>query len=621
MLDEIRDRQVQPVRPEPATAPYRPIPAIITAMSDQAITADMTPEERNRVQVMFETLTDVNMPGELQNIVSLARSHAMGFWENFSDVQREWLARNIEEYIQDNTSPPEEAPATELEQHWRNNVFNGDLTERRALTSLNNLANNTNLSVEDLEVLRSIVNDPDSPQFRVADDDTLRQYNNVIDQAISRREPPQRRGPFRPGGASAVRGVPLGNLNIQPSITAEAFKGPDRQPLSNFLQQVKSMPGVTQEGLKTGLMAFENMDPSRQMTKAEFARELLPSSYDIVDLANSSNRNEHDLEYLDDHLDDDDVIDQFKETHDIPENLYDDISADSQYEDLSGKLQRYLAKKGIRNEEEFNTAIAAVRREIVEAQYETYLAENYPGEDITGDPYQYRTTQRLALDSEGDEYSEFGVTHPDQSGRYTHYPQAPEGVIGHVRGTYNPDGLEVKTTDADIFTTKSNSYVIEEIQSDAQKNSQQVAHLHQVHGVLFKAAIQKALELGADTVYLPTAKVIASERPSVEGWEARPDDRGLTMQVPIRKDTTSKFKPIYDQAIVKEGLKPLLKIPGVTSKLVSDGDYHEISFTPEAKEYILNGPGQTIPGYKKGGRVHQFPSVDQMKLELMMRRA
>jgi hypothetical protein len=82
---------------------------------------------------------------------------------------------------------------------------------------------------------------------------------------------------------------------------------------------------------------------------------------------------------------------------------------------------------------------------------------------------------------------------------------------------------------------------------------------------------------------------------------------------------TNRFAPIYDQAIVKEGLKPLLKIPGVTSKMVNG--YHEISFTPEAKEHILNGPGQTIPGYKKGGRVHQFPSVDQMKLELMMRRA
>ena len=454
----------------------------------------------------------------------------MGGWDNFSDVQREWLARNIEEYIGDN--PPPNTPPPE--------------------------------------------------------------------------EPPQRRGPFRPGGASAVRGVPLGNLNIQPSITAEAFRGPDRQPVSNFLQQVKNMPGVTQEGLKTGLMAFANMDPSRQITKAEFARELLPSSYDIVDLANSASRNEHDLEYIDDHLDDDDVLDQFKETHNIPANLRDDIATYMAYDEFSGALQKYLAKKGMRNEEEFNNALAAVRQEMVDAEYENYMAENYPEDNITGEPYRYRTTQRLALDSAGDKYSEFGVTHPDQTESYTHYPQAPEGVIGHVRGTYNPDGLEVKTTDADIFTTKQNSYVIEEIQSDAQKNSQQVGHLHQVHGVLFKAAIQKALESGADTVYLPTAKVIASERPDVQGWEARPDDRGLTMQVPIRKDTTSKFKPIYDQAIIKEGLKPLLKIPGVTSKLVSDGDYHEINFTPEAKEYILNGPGQTIPGYKKGGRIRKY---------------
>lgn len=111
-----QQRQVQPVLPAPATAPYAPIPAIIHAMSDQAITADMTPEERNRVQVMFETLTDVNTPGELQNIVSLARSYAMGFWENFSDVQREWLARNIEEYIGDN--PPPNTPPPEVD-----NVF------------------------------------------------------------------------------------------------------------------------------------------------------------------------------------------------------------------------------------------------------------------------------------------------------------------------------------------------------------------------------------------------------------------------------------------------------------------------------------------------------------------
>ena len=99
-----------PVPAQPATAPYRPIPAIIHAMSDQALTADMSDQARINVQSQFEILTDTNSPEELRNIVSLARSYAMGPWENFSEVQREWLARNIEEYIQDNTSPPEEAP-------------------------------------------------------------------------------------------------------------------------------------------------------------------------------------------------------------------------------------------------------------------------------------------------------------------------------------------------------------------------------------------------------------------------------------------------------------------------------------------------------------------------------
>jgi len=100
-----------PVPAQPATAPYRPLPTIISAMSDQAITADMSEYDRTRVQSMFESLTDVNSPEELRNIVSLARSYAMGGWENFSDVQREWLARNIEEYLGDN--PPPNTPPPE----------------------------------------------------------------------------------------------------------------------------------------------------------------------------------------------------------------------------------------------------------------------------------------------------------------------------------------------------------------------------------------------------------------------------------------------------------------------------------------------------------------------------
>jgi hypothetical protein len=60
---------------------------------------------------MFESITDVNSPEELRNIVSVVRSYAIGGWDDFSDVQREWLARNIEEYIGDN--PPPNTPPPE----------------------------------------------------------------------------------------------------------------------------------------------------------------------------------------------------------------------------------------------------------------------------------------------------------------------------------------------------------------------------------------------------------------------------------------------------------------------------------------------------------------------------
>ena len=466
------------------------------------------------------------------------------------------------------------------------------------------------------------------------DDERLRRYEPATRERLERslaealqtlldQEPPQRRGPFQPGGSSAVRGMPLGNLNIRPSITAQSLRGPDSQPVSNFLQQVRGLPGVTQEGLATGLMAFENMDPNRRMTKAQFVRELLPSSYDIVSLQGTAEDNTHYRDMAETHVSEDpeSVLDQMGISDRYHGEILEVLDDQMSFEDLSSGAKKALRKKNITDYDSLYASHAEAFKTAVEVGME-YLADMDGTQLSDENGYAYASTQRLVLDSMGDEYGEFGVTHPDQQQTYHHFSNAPKELIGHIRGTYNMDGLEVKTSDLDIFTTKPGSYVIEEIQSDAQKNSQQVAHLHQVHGVLFKAAIQKALESGADTVYLPTAKMIASERPGTGGHEPVRDERtGLVTMVPKTKDTTSKFKPIYDQAIVKEGLKPLLKIPGVTSKLVSNGDYHEITFTPEAKEHILNGPGQTVPGYKKGGRVQQFPSIDQMQYELMMRRA
>jgi hypothetical protein len=110
---------------------------------------------------------------------------------------------------------------------------------------------------------------------------------------------------------------------------------------------------------------------------------------------------------------------------------------------------------------------------------------------------------------------------------------------------------------------------------------------------MFKAAVQHALENGADTVYYPSASEIAG----------------------VRNKPASAYAPIYDQQVVKEGLKPLLRIPGVSARML--GGYHEIDFTPEAKDFILKGEGQAVPGYAQGGAVRAY---DQAKIDELVSR-
>jgi hypothetical protein len=618
-----RQAPAQPEQQAPRIQVQDPVPREMQTLNRQDLVLRLGPEgvgEAQRIAQQYFNDNLFNDDTPVSAATNVIRSYNFGPHEGQPPMVRELAARELEQLVtnadqdadilanaldeamyQDMAGPEEAMRAANrdisiLRQYGENvweDVF-GPLAEDYPWSR-----NTQERAIQNLQLI--------ADEYRSLRDEEeyMNRRNNDEGEGGQPADNQPRRGPFQPGGASAVRGVPLGNLNIQPAIRAEALRGPDSQPVRNFLQQVRGLPGVTQEGLTTGLMAFENMDPNRRMTKAEFVRELLPSSYDIVDLRGTADDNVHYRDMAEQHVSEDpeSVLNEIGISDRYHGEILDVINDDLAFEELSSGAKKALKKKNIEDYDSLYSSHAEAFRALVENGME-YLADMDGTQVADANGFRYANTQRLVLNSTGDEYSEFGVTHPDEQRTYHHFANAPDGLIGHVRGTYNPDGLEVKTADADIFTTKSNSYVIEEIQSDAQKNSQQVAHLHQVHGVLFKAAIQKALESGADVVYLPTAKVIASERPGAGGHEPRRDERtGLTTMVPIKKDTTNKFKPIYDQAIIKEGLKPLLKIRGVTSKLVSGGDYHEITFTPEAKEYILNGPGQTVPGYAKGGLV------------------
>ena len=89
-------------------------------------------------------------------------------------------------------------------------------------------------------------------------------------------------------GAAPMYAKPEGNLNFQPIIRASSLKGPDKQPLQSFIQQMKSQKGVTKAGTEYGLDVLKAYDPTTKITKQEFEDLLTPSRYSKVDLAGAS---------------------------------------------------------------------------------------------------------------------------------------------------------------------------------------------------------------------------------------------------------------------------------------------------------------------------------------------
>ena len=411
--------------------------------------------------------------------------------------------------------------------------------------------------------------------------------------------------------------LPQGNVNLQPAISAETLRGPDVQQLEAFLAQVRGTPGVSQDALEELSRRYEDLPAGSMISKADFEARIPPSQYNTIDLKNLAAHSEYDMDLYRDQ-----AMDYLYENPEEPyENVLYSIGLDPNEDNLH--LIAGLNEGAIDLEEmpqEFLTAFEragwgddifgtlgdtteSARDELVDV-----IAQNIAEQDGTFDAgYRYADAQRLLTEGTrralGDNYFEVGVTHPDMAGQnYWHYPNSlnpDDGMIGHIRGTYIPADATNATVRAPLadngrfgeasIPVRPNSVVIEEIQSDAQKDVAQIGALRQTHGTLFKAAINDALKRGADTVYLPSAATIAVPRGGVQ--------------------ETARFAPIYDQQIVKEGLRPLSQIPGVEIKPIGVNGmlaYNEITFSPEAIETILRGRGQRTPGYATGGAVRAY---------------
>lgn len=409
---------------------------------------------------------------------------------------------------------------------------------------------------------------------------------------------------------------PKGNLNLKPAIRVESIKGPEKQTPQSILNQVQKIPGVTKEGFEEATSQFRQLMSRYEgepvtVSKTDFEKTVPPSEYSKVDLVGGSDSAwEHYIDMATEMANND--PDAF--SNDVLHRLGFDYSNPANAENLRRFMAylspdrppddafiRQLERHGVRGSDD----LMGIENEVIE-RYAREIADNDQGGEIGGQgQYSYGQYQRLMATPEMDDpgYFETGVTHPSMKGqKYRHFSATQEPLIGHIRGTYlspdrPPEAYEIvhgwsdgvgKRGIMDTFEAKPNSVVIEELQSDAQKiDFAQKGAMRQVHGTLFKAAIQDALERGADTVYLPTSVPIAAVRGKMP------------------KDYTS----IYDQQVVKEGLNPLKKIPGVTiTPIENKGQvtYFEIGFAPEAKDYILKGPGQLAPGYRRGGEVKRY---------------
>lgn len=413
---------------------------------------------------------------------------------------------------------------------------------------------------------------------------------------------------------------PKGNVNLAPAIRAEALKGPEKQTLESFRSQAAKLPGVTKGGFEENVLPLlrrnyvrsttgaPSIPASEVISKSEFEREFVPpSEYGKVDLkSGASDAYQH---YVDEAAEtlSNNYEDVVRATMERVGLNYDDVRQYQQYVDFyngSTNVDRSfleaMRRHGVGSPHQLQGLEDEVFGDLVNIHARDMLNEDFGGR--IGE-YIYGSYQRLMATPSADDpgYFEVGLTHPSaEIGGYRHYSESSEPLIGHIRGTYLKPGMPEESYEVihdwaggkssrgilDIFKAKPNSVIIEELQSDVQKGDfEQKGALRQVHGTLFKAAVQDALERGADTVYMPTSVPIAA----------------------VRGTMPTKYSSIYDQQVVKEGLNPLKKIPGVSVNPIEHNGkitYFEISFTPEAKNHILEGPGQLAPGYCEGGRVN-----------------
>ena len=353
--------------------------------------------------------------------------------------------------------------------------------------------------------------------------------------------------------------APEGNLNFTPRITESHFTGPDEQPIQDLLAKAKQIPGVTKEGLANATESLRTYDPKTKMSKAEFVSHITPSKYSkelLTEPGPTAREEDYMMQGARDNVDRRDVIEDMGVPRGAMLNELTDLyDGDIAWNDLDPATKRHLSEIGIHDLNAFHEHFYDAEHELVMNWYNDIAHDH--GFQNQGD-YRYTGQQRVvptAHPDYGKGYFELGVTHPHfgaDSGEYGHYSRSgdPANMIGHVRGTHIKEPMTIDNTVGEPITLPPNTVVVEEVQSDVAKHNDEVGSLHQVHGVLTKAAIQHAAEQGADYIAIPNSRMIGF-----------PDNR---MPKNDHVWSAGTFHTLMDSEIPKTAINDAKKIPGVT---------------------------------------------------------
>ena len=270
---------------------------------------------------------------------------------------------------------------------------------------------------------------------------------------------------------------PEGNLNFTPFAAVENLKGPDIQTVGSFVNQIKGKPGVTAAGLEEGLAKLQYIDPEAKVSKEWFESQITPSKFEKVDLRGAASSDiEHYIDLAYDHVSPEDTFRWIGAPDSLLSQLDEVYQGDIGFNEASPAVRKWIESSG--GIDNFRDNVEEAHSNLIHDRALQLRADDAEIIDGSGYSQAQRLIEPDFTESETPgspgSYFELGVAHPGYTKSYRHYDSAPQGTVGHIRGSFLPepymdDAVSIGVGDRSVRVNDPGAMLIEEIQSDANK--------------------------------------------------------------------------------------------------------------------------------------------------------